>query len=185
MKLETPRLQLRKWRESDKAPFFYHVNSDVDVMRYFPSVLTQAESDKLVEMIKDKFIQQNGWGLWAVELKETEEFIGFVGLNIPQAVLPFNPCVEIGWRIAKTHWRKGYTYEAAIAVLKFAFEQLSLNEVVAFTAISNIPSQGVMKKLGMTETECFLHPALDKGHPLAEHVLYKLSKQDFIFPSNV
>lgn len=184
MKLETPRLQLRKWRESDKAPFFYHVNSDIDVMHYFPSVLTQAESDNMVDTLINKFTQQNGWGFWAVELKETQEFIGFVGLNIPQAALPFSPCVEIGWRIAKAHWRKGYTYEAALSVLKFAFEQLSLNEVVAFTAQTNTPSQGVMKKLGMTQTGYFLHPTLDKDHSLARHVLYKLNKQNFIFPSN-
>lgn len=184
MELETPRLQLREWRESDKAPFFHHINASPDVMRYFPSLLTQDESNKLVDLFKDKFTQQNGWGFWAVELRETSEFIGFVGLNVPGVQLPFSPCVEIGWRIAKDHWRQGYTYEAALTVLKYAFEKLSLEEVVAFTAITNRPSQGVMKKLGMSQSEYFLHPALDKAHPLAEHVLYRLKKQDFIFPIN-
>lgn len=108
-------------------------------MRYFPRILSQSESDNMVETIREKFIQQNGWGMWVVELKETQEFIGFVGLNIPIASLPFSPCVEIGWRLAKKYWRKGYTYEAALAVFKFAFETLRLEEVVAFTAVLNIP----------------------------------------------
>ncbi len=96
MELATPRLRLREWRESDKAPFFLHINASASVMRYFPSPLTRAESDAMVDTLRDKFIQQNGWGFWAVELKETQELIGFVGLNIPNAPLPFNPCVEIG-----------------------------------------------------------------------------------------
>lgn len=185
MELATPRLRLREWRESDKAPFFLHINASASVMRYFPSPLTRAESDAMVDTLCDKFIQQNGWGLWAVELKETQELIGFVGLNIPNAPLPFNPCVEIGWRIAQSHWRKGYTYEAALTVLKYAFEQLKLEEVVAFTAVTNLPSEGVMKKLGMKKSEYFMHPSLDKTHPLAQHVLYRLKKADFIFPINV
>ncbi|MCK9780496.1 MULTISPECIES: GNAT family N-acetyltransferase [Enterobacterales] len=184
MNLDTPRLHLREWRESDKAPFFSEINSSPEVMRYFPCTLSQLESDNMVEIIREKFIQQNGWGMWAVELKETQEFIGFVGLNIPVAPLPFNPCVEIGWRIAKKFWRKGYTYEAALAVFKFAFEILALDEVVAFTAMSNLPSQGVMQKLGMHQSDNFFHPALEKTHPLAEHVLYRMKKSDFTFQSN-
>ncbi|CRL62039.1 GNAT family N-acetyltransferase [Proteus vulgaris] len=184
MNLETPRLHLREWRESDKAPFFCEINSSSEVMRYFPRTLSQLESDKMVETIREKFIQQNGWGMWAIELKENQEFIGFVGLNIPVASLPFSPCVEIGWRIGQKHWRKGYTYEAALAVFRFAFKTLELDEVVAFTAVSNLPSQGVMQKLGMHQSDNFFHPALDKTHPLAEHVLYRLKKSDFTFQLN-
>ena len=185
MELETSRLQLREWRETDKAPFFYNINSSPDVMRYFPSTLSRDESNQLVDSIREKFRQQQGWGLWAVVLKETDEFIGFVGLNIPKTPLPFNPCVEIGWRIDKTHWRKGYTFEAAMAVLNFAFTHLKLDEVVAFTSVLNIPSQGVMQKLNMQKEGYFFHPALEKTHPLSKHVLYRLKRDTFIFPLDV
>ncbi|OAT35013.1 GNAT family N-acetyltransferase [Proteus myxofaciens] len=176
MELDTLRLTLREWRESDKASFFSEITSSPDVMKYFPSVLTQDESNKLVDAICERFKQYKGWGLWAVELKSTQEFIGFVGLNRPNDTLPFSPCVEIGWRIAKKFWRQGYAYEAACEVLIFAFEHLHLDEVVAFTAVLNTPSQGVMQKLGMQQSEYFIHPALDKNHPLAKHVLYRLKK---------
>jgi len=104
------------------------------------------------------------------------KFMGFVGLHTPSDALPFAPCVEIGWRLAKPHWGKGYATEAAMASLNFAFAELSLNQVVAFTAVANNRSQAVMQKLGMTNTgNNFMHPDIELSHPLCEHVLYKIS----------
>ncbi|MER5075349.1 GNAT family N-acetyltransferase [Providencia stuartii] len=172
--LETPRLLLRGWTEQDKALFF-EMNNSPEVMRYFPFVLNKSQSDHFMDTIMARFASQGGWGLWAVELKPTHELIGFVGLNIPEYQFPFSPCTEIGWRLRPQYWRQGYTIEAAQAAIQFAFNQLKLNEIVAFTAVANTPSEGVMKKLGMTkDPENFAHPALPEGHWLQEHVLYRL-----------
>lgn len=178
--LKTPRLILREWREADRLPF-YRLNGDPDVMRYFPHLLSKKQSDDFIESIRRKFIQQQGWGLWAVELRAQKQFIGFVGLNIPAYDLPFMPCTEIGWRLAKPFWRQGLAYEAACSVLDFAFLQQEMPEIVSFTAKINRPSENLMKKLTMEkDAHNFLHPALPSAHPLHEHILYRLNQQQWL-----
>ena len=174
--IETERLYLRQWRQSDFA-IFAEMNADPEIMRYFPKLLSPELSDVIANKCQ-QLISDNGWGFWAVSLKDSfkksDTFIGFVGLNDTHADLPFAPSVEIGWRLHKEYWGQGYATEAAQASLKFAFEKLHLNEVVAFTAVINKPSQRVMERIGMTNTQHnFYHPALKPNHPLAEHVLYK------------
>ncbi|MES9940965.1 MAG: GNAT family N-acetyltransferase [Candidatus Thiodiazotropha sp. 6PLUC2] len=177
--LETDRLSLRQWKRSDLEPFA-HLNADPQVMAYFPAPLNRIESDAIADRCQ-KLIQQRGWGFWAVELRERQTFIGFVGLHVPSAALPFSPCVEIGWRLAASHWGKGYATEAANSALKFGFQQLGLQEVVSFTAIGNSRSRRVMERLGMSDTASnFEHPAVPQGHPLREHALYRLSKEDWL-----
>ncbi|MCK5662672.1 MAG: GNAT family N-acetyltransferase, partial [Thiotrichaceae bacterium] len=115
-----------------------------------------------------------------VELKADHQFIGFVGLNNPQDNLPFNPCVEIGWRIAKQFWGQGLATEAANAALEFAFKNLKLDEVVSFTSMHNQRSKAVMERLNMTDAkQNFDHPALPVGHYLRQHVLYKISREQW------
>jgi RimJ/RimL family protein N-acetyltransferase len=70
----------------------------------------------------ETIISNQGWGFWAVELKSTNSFIGFVGLHQAEVELLFSPCVEIGWRLSKKYWNNGYATEAGRAALKFAFE---------------------------------------------------------------
>ena len=176
--LETERLRLRQWKTADFAPFA-KLNADTHTMRYFPKPLTQIESDALATKIM-VLIAENAWGMWAVELKDTQQFIGFTGLHRPSADFDFQPCVEIGWRFLQKFWGKGYATEAAHACLDFAFSQLDLDEVVAFTATQNLPSMKVMQRLGMTWHKNFYHPDLEAVHPLAEHVLYKISKESFL-----
>lgn len=176
IELDTERLWLRAWKEEDKEPFF-RLNSNPEVMEFFPNTLSEEQSDILVDNIVRKFETQGGWGLWAVELKQSGEFIGFVGLNIPDIKFPFSPCVEIGWRLDKPFWGKGYACEAARRILDFAFTGVGLEEVVAFTTVSNYRSESVMKKLGMIRDEkTFFHPALAEDHPLREHVLYRIRR---------
>ncbi|HGJ5858385.1 MAG TPA: GNAT family N-acetyltransferase [Arsenophonus nasoniae] len=178
--LNTPRLILREWREADRHPF-HRLNSDPDVMRYFPHLLSKIQSDAFIDSIRQKFIQQQGWGLWAVELRAKKQFIGFVGLNIPAYALPFMPCIEIGWRLAKPFWRQGLAYEAAHHVLDFAFRQRQMQEIISFTAKINYPSECLMKKLAMEkDAHNFLHPALPSAHPLQEHILYRLNQQQWL-----
>ena len=172
IELETERLKLRAWQESDLQPFA-ELNADKDVMLYFPSVLTREQSDNLADKFQH-LILDHGWGFWAVELKATGQFIGFTGLNIQPEQFIFSPCVEIGWRFAKQYWHQGYATEAANACLKFAFETLQLKEVVSFTAVHNTASEHVMQRLGMQAMFEFNHPALTQESPLSRHILYKI-----------
>ena len=174
--IETPRLRLRQWTEVDKTPFA-QLNADERVMAFFPSTLSRAESDGLADQIQSA-IAQRGWGWWAVEVKNKYPFIGFVGLSIPSAELPFSPCVETGWRLGYPYWGKGYATEAAKAAVNFGFETLSLEKIVSFTALTNKRSQAVMQKLGMVRNpEPFLHPSVPEGHELQAHCLYELSSR--------
>ena len=176
IELETERLRLRQWIESDREPFA-RLNADPRVMEFFLSILDRAASDAMIDRLQTK-IADRGWGFWAVELKQDNQFIGFVGLQIPRADFPFSPCVEIGWRLAFEYWGKGYATEAAEAALKVGFNRLELPEIVSFTAIENHRSSAVMERLGMNQAvETFEHPSLPVGHPLREHYLYRLSRE--------
>lgn len=171
--IRTPRLALRPWRDEDLAPFAA-MNADPRVMEFFPRPLDRAESDAAVARIRDHFAR-HGFGLWAVEVPGVANFIGFVGLAIPRFEAPFTPCVEIGWRLAREHWGRGYATEAARTVLEYGFRDLALQEIVSFTATANLRSRAVMERIGMTRSseDDFDHPALPEGHPLRRHVLYR------------
>ena len=175
---ETKRLILREWKDTDIAPFAA-MNQDPKVMEFFPATLSLDETKNLIERIRQHF-KTHGFGLFAVELKATGEFIGFVGLMIPTFEAHFTPCVEIGWRIASAHWKQGYATEAAKMVLHLALEKYGLKEVVSFTAAVNLPSIAVMKKIGLQHNpqDDFDHPRLDKAHSLSRHVLYRLTAKE-------
>jgi RimJ/RimL family protein N-acetyltransferase len=176
---DTPRLRLRQWRPSDFAPFAT-MNADPRVMEFFPSRLDAAASDAMA-MGLATIIAARGWGFWAVEVKASGAFAGFVGLNVPTAALPFGPCVEVGWRLAAEHWGRGYATEAAREALRVGFEELGLDEIVSFTVPANERSQAVMRRLGMTaDPQRFEHPALPPGHPLREHCLYRMSRERWL-----
>ncbi len=177
--IETERLILRIWKQDDLESFA-QLNSDPNVMEYMPKCLNKAETETFHSRIQ-AHIQRHGFGLFACELKETNKFIGYVGLNIPSFEAHFTPCVEIGWRLSFDYWGKGYATEAARAVLSFAFENLALDEVVSFTVPNNLRSRKVMEKIGMKRDskDDFHHPLLSKSDPLSLHVLYKLKKDDY------
>ena len=176
--IQAKRLLLRQWRPSD-FPLFAELCADRDVMQFFPSTLSEAENLALAQRVHG-LIAERGWGLWAVEVPGVSDFIGFVGLHVPKDYLPCSPCVEIGWRLAKPYWGKGYASEAATAALGYAFTELQLDEVLSFTAVANLPSAAVMKRIGMTNTHRnFMHPDIEAGHPLCEHVLYRLDRSEW------
>ena len=176
--LETERLRLRQWQDSD-YPVFADINADPEVMKYYPKTLTPAESDEMANKIKS-LISQRGWGFWALEQKQDKKFIGFVGLHEPTYELPVSPCIEVGWRLSKAHWGKGLATEAGRAALKFAFETLRLSRVYSFASVQNQKSRSVMERLKMSNThKNFEHPIIPTGNPLREHVLYKLTKQQW------
>ncbi|MDO6748562.1 GNAT family N-acetyltransferase [Gilvimarinus sp. 1_MG-2023] len=178
IELSSARVKLRQWQTSD-LPVFAALNRDPEVMAYCPDLLSPTASDQLASRLQAD-IAKRGWGFWAAELKATGEFIGFVGLNTPSADLPFSPCVEIGWRLARPYWRSGYATEAAKTALKFGFNALGLPEIVAFTSQQNFRSRAVMLRLGMHNTEQnFLHPHIAPDSPLAEHVLFSLRAENY------
>lgn len=172
----TTRLLLRHWREEDRRPFA-EMGLDAEVMEHFPATLSRAESEAWVERVGAD-LERRGWGLWAVEELGTGRFIGFTGLNVPGFEAPFMPAVEIGWRLRRDAWGHGYASEAARGVLVAAFDDLELDEIVSFTATTNVRSQAVMERIGMRRdpAEDFEHPALPEGHHLRTHVLYRLRR---------
>jgi RimJ/RimL family protein N-acetyltransferase len=177
--LETSRLLLRRWRDEDRAPFAA-LNADPVVMEHFPAPLSAAESDTLVDRIAAG-LDERGWGLWAVEVRATGSFIGFVGLNPATFDAPFTPAVEVGWRLARSAWGHGYATEGARAALEFGFDKLALDEMVSFTTHGNVRSRQVMERLGMRHdtADDFDNPNVAEGHLLRPHVLYRLDRESW------
>ncbi|GAA3533375.1 N-acetyltransferase [Aeromicrobium flavum] len=176
--LQTERLILRRWRESDRE-LFAALNTDPEVMEHFPAALDRAASDAMVERIT-AHLDAHGWGLWAVETDDGR-FAGFTGLNpVPPTVAALvsgNPTVEVGWRLARWAWGHGYATEAATAAVRHGFDVLGLDEIVSFTAAGNLRSRAVMERLGLTRdpADDFDHPAVPPDSPLRHHVLYRLT----------
>jgi RimJ/RimL family protein N-acetyltransferase len=165
---------LRQWTDADLAPFAA-MNADPEVMRYFAASSSREESDAGAQRQRERIASQ-GFGLWALEVPRLG-FAGFVGIGpkVPFALsLPeIDPeSHEIGWRLARAAWGQGYATEAATLALRHAFEVLSMAQIVSFTAVTNTPSQAVMKRIGLTLRGAFDHPRLPEGHALRQHVLY-------------
>jgi RimJ/RimL family protein N-acetyltransferase len=172
--LATARLRLRPWRETDLAPFAA-MNADPLVMEHFAAPLTREESDAFARRMMAA-IEGRGWGNWALEEIGGEPFVGFAGLSVPSFEAHFTPCTEIGWRLARSAWGRGYATQAARAALAFGFGELGLAEIVSFTALANARSIAVMERLGMRRDGEFDHPRLPAGHRLQRHVLYRISR---------
>ncbi len=177
------RVRLRQWKASD-LPQLAALNADPEVMRHFPAMLVREQSDAHAARMR-ALIEERGWGFWALDVlghvlgpANEPQFAGFVGLHTPQAELPFSPCVEVGWRLARPYWGHGLASEAARLALRVGFELLHLDEIVSFTALENVRSQRVMQRLGMhmSAADHFDHPAVPAGHRLRPHCLYRLSR---------
>jgi ribosomal-protein-alanine N-acetyltransferase len=172
--LHTDRLILRRWYDSDRAPFAA-MNADPAVMEYYPAPLTAAASDAMIDRIDATFATE-GLGLWAVEVPGVAPFIGYTGLWPARFAAPFTPAIEIGWRLARPYWGHGYATEAARLAISDGFTRVQLDEIVSFTSVINHRSRRVMERLGMTRDpgEDFDHPNVEDGHRLQPHVLYRL-----------
>lgn len=172
--LRTARLALTPWFDNDAAALA-EICADPEVMRYFPSVLSRAESDRLLALLQADF-ERRGWGFWAVREVADGEPLGFVGLAEIPPDIPVDARVEVGWRLARRAWGQGLASEAARASLDFAFDSLDLADVVAYTAEVNLPSRRVMERIGMAHdaTADFNLPALPSEHPLSRHVVYRI-----------
>jgi RimJ/RimL family protein N-acetyltransferase len=165
---------MRRWAAADREPFAC-MNADARVMEYFPGTLTREESDGLVNRVEAHF-DRHGFGLFAVELRETGMLIGFIGLSVPAFNAHFTPCVEIGWRLGFDYWGRGLATEGAREALRHGFDVVGLREIVSFTTEANLRSRRVMERIGMTydPADDFDHPGLTEGHPRRRHVLYRM-----------
>ena len=168
--LFTSRLQLRRWRGSDRGPFA-RMNADPEVMRFFPARRTRAESDALIDRIERGF-DERGFGLWAVERLDTGEFIGFTGLNPMPAGTPGEGDFEVGWRLSRRAWGHGFATEAARASIQVGLAAVGLPRLWSLTAVTNLPSQSVMRRAGLREHSRYDHPGLADDDPLRRHVAY-------------
>jgi RimJ/RimL family protein N-acetyltransferase len=177
--IATARLRLRGWRDDDREPWAA-LNADPEVMAHFPTTLSRATCDRLVDLTMDGWAE-NGFGLWALERVEDGHFLGFTGLSRPSFEAHFTPAVEVGWRLARHAWGRGFAMEAARAALAFGFETVGLEEIVSFTVPANVRSRAVMERIGMRHdpSDDFDHPKLPEGHPLRPHVLYRLARTDW------
>ena len=173
LELHTRRCVLRQWQDSDFEPWA-RMNADPEVRRYFPEVLDAEQAGAEARRCRDA-IAQRGWGMWALEIPSEFRFAGFVGLHVPHFDAPFVPAVEIGWRMARAAWGRGFATEAAQAALDFAFDRLALGEVIAMAVPTNAASRRVMDRLGMRRDMSgdFDHPRVPSSHRLCRHVLYR------------
>lgn len=154
--------------------------SDPEVMRFL-SASRDRETTRARIGAWSAHISEFGWGFWAAELKEAKELIGFVGMAHLAEDHPFAPGVELGWRLARKHWGKGYATEGGLACLEVAFDSLGLPELIATTAVPNVKSSSVMRRLGMQGPELvFEHPGVPAASPLKSHLLYRISRSQWL-----
>ena len=182
--VRTERLLLRGWQAADLEPFAA-INADPRVTEFLPKPLTQTESDALVDRFVESWTDE-GFGQWAIERLEDGAMLGFTGLLRPRFEAHFTPAVEIGWRLAADAWGHGYATEAAEAALRHGFEQIGLDEIVSFTVPANSRSRAVMERIGMSRdpADDFDHPLLPEGDRLRGHVLYRLSRTEWLRQQN-
>lgn len=169
---ETKRLVFRDWNEQDLNEFRI-MNKDTRVMEYFKKILNKEETDRFYNVIQDEF-RNYGYGLYAVETRHNNDFIGFIGFHWANFNSQFTPCIEIGWRLKYEAWGNGFATEGAKACLKYGFDTLGFNKIYSFTSKINLPSENVMKKVGMVKVMEFEHPNIMENNPLRKHVLYSI-----------
>ena len=168
------RLGFRNWAEKDKSKMGM-INSDAKVMEYFPAIPTQKQTVEFIDRMKAQF-SKNGFCYFAVDKLENNEFIGFIGIAEQTFESDFTPCVDIGWRLARAEWGKGFATEGAKKCLEFAFNEIGLKNIKSICPAINDKSEKVMRKIGMKKTASFKHPLLSEFKELERCVLYEIEK---------
>jgi RimJ/RimL family protein N-acetyltransferase len=173
VEIHTERLVLRRWRDEDRAAFAA-LNADPAVMEHFPGVLSAEASDQLIDLYEAAF-RRDGFGFWAVTACDSSRLLGMTGLGRVDWLPQCSAAIEIGWRFGRFAWGNGYATEAGKAALVFGHRDAGLPEIVSFTATTNLRSQLVMQRIGMTRDEAgdFDRPGLAQGHRLRRHVMYR------------
>lgn len=177
--LRSARLILRPWRDED-LDALARLCADPEVMAHFPAPLDRSGSEALLRRLQEHQ-DEHGFTFWYLQRQADAAFVGFAGLARVGFAAHFTPAVEIGWRLARPYWGQGYAREAAQRALHFAFEELAVDQVVAFTTPGNQRSWGLMERLGMRRDGVFEHPQLPPGHLLRPHLLYRLGRSEGLF----
>ena len=178
--IQTERLILRTWKKKDAYDYF-QINQDQKVIEFLRGTLTMEQVNDFISAVNNHQ-DRHGYTLWAACLKETDELMGFIGLNYTDWETSFTPAVEVGWRLGSQYWGKGYATEGAKASLEYGFKKCGLKEIVSFTVPTNVRSLRVMEKIGLNRdvNGDFFHPKLPVDHKLSHHVLYRLSIDECI-----
>jgi len=176
--LESERLLLRSWRDEDVRQWVA-MSADPRVMRFFPSTYEADRATVMAQTFRER-LEADGYGWWVLEAKNVSPFVGVIALQKVPFEAHFTPAFEIGWRLKPEFWGRGYASEGSKLATLFAFDVLNLDEIVAMSAVQNIPSQRVMERLGMTHDprDDFDNPRLEDGHPLRRHALWRLASQN-------
>ena len=174
--IETERLILRRWRETDQEPYVAMM-LDAQVSDWLGGPFDRAEALARIGR-NEAALEAHGYGRMAMARRTDGRFVGYCGLMPSAETLPFNGAFEVGWSVAREAWGQGYATEAARAVFADGFDRLALQEILAFTGEANHRSQGVARKLGMRRSpeQDFDHPALADDHPLKRHIVFVACK---------
>jgi RimJ/RimL family protein N-acetyltransferase len=181
--IETPRLRLRPLTDGDIEPWVA-LFTDPETTRYVTPVPLGRETAEASFGYYRAAFAAKGYGWWAAEKKDDAAFAGAIMLQDVGFTAAFTPAIEVGWVLAPNHRGHGYATEGARAALDHAFTAMKLDEVVALTTATNLPSQRVMQRLGMTHDEAddFDHPQITEG-PLRHCVLYRVSRGAHVQPN--
>ena len=169
------RLGFRNWTSEDLTEFA-NINASPEVMEFFPKPLTQTETAEFIDRLQNHY-EKNGYNYFATEIIETGELIGFIGLAYQEYETEFNPATDIGWRLKRTAWGKGYATEGAKRCLEFAFKDLKLDRVISTCTVNNIKSENVMKKIGMKKKGEFNHPRLSEFPDFEKCIWYEIENK--------
>ncbi|MFC9330761.1 GNAT family N-acetyltransferase [Kitasatospora sp. NPDC057015] len=163
--IHTPRLVLRRWTDDDLVPMA-EINADPVVMRLIGdgTVLDLEQTAEAIERWEEEW-DEEGFGLFAVELLASGELAGCVGLTVPD----FLGEVAVSWRLGRAYWGQGYASEAAHAALEFALEDRGLDRVLAVVRVGDAASQSVLDKLGMELDREMEDPEF--GYPIRVHAI--------------
>jgi len=174
--IDTERLILRGWRDADAGPFL-EMGNDPEVMRYLGPPQTGADVEAAIAR-QNAMLEELGHCFWAVERRADGAFLGFCGLKLGREHTPIAGQVEIGWRLRRNAWGKGYAREAAVASLVWGWANLDVEEIAAITVPANARSWGLMERLGMRRDLAgdFDHPLLSDDDPLLRHITYRIDR---------
>ncbi len=178
---KTERLGIRNWRENDLYEFA-KMGQDEEVMKYFPSLLSEQQTLSLMERMEKQF-DDRAYAYLAVEILDNQEFIGMIGMSNQKYDIKLDHTdeglsefVDIGWRLKRAAWGKGYATEGARAWMKYGFEKINLETIYSVAPVINIASQNVMKKIGFDKIGEFNHPKIELSHPTRKCALFKKEK---------
>jgi RimJ/RimL family protein N-acetyltransferase len=171
---KSERLGFRNWTKNDLTEFA-KMNADLEVMEHFPKPLTEKETAELIDRFENHY-SKNGHTYFATEILENGEFIGFIGLAFQKYKTDFTPAVDIGWRLKKSAWKKGFATEGAKKCLDFGFNKLNLDKIISTCTDKNAKSENVMKKIGMEKMGEFNHPELKEYPEYEKNICYGINK---------